>query len=99
MAYMDNDIIMPSPSTRTSTPASVSSIIVVISELPSYLDIDIITHFDFDFNLLNWWRRHKLTYHVLSILAKNVLNVHASIASSESTFSLVDRCLKTDSGD
>jgi hypothetical protein len=88
-----DDILMPSQSTRT-TPTSVSSTSAVISELSSYLDSDTVTQFDFDFNLLNWWQRHKLTYPVLSILAKDVLTVPASSVSSESTFSLAGRVLE-----
>ena len=75
-----DDILMPSQSTRT-TPTSELSI-VAIFELSSHLDSDIVTQFDYDFNLLNWWQRHKLTYHVLSILAKDVLTVSASTVSS-----------------
>jgi hypothetical protein len=76
------------------TPTSVSSTVAAISELSSYLDSDTVTQFDSDFNLLNWWQRHKLTYPVLSILAKDVLIVPASTVSSESTFSLAGRVLK-----
>jgi hypothetical protein len=88
-----DDILMPSQSTRT-TPTSVSSTTVAISELSSYLDSDTVTQFDSDFNLLNWWQRHKLTYSVLSILAKDVLTVPASTVSSESNFSLAGRVLE-----
>jgi hypothetical protein len=88
-----DDILMPSQSTRT-TPTSVSSTAAAICELSSYLDSDTITQFDSDFNLLNWWQRHKLTYPMLSILAKDVLTVPASTISSESTFSLADRVLE-----
>jgi hypothetical protein len=84
---------MPSQST-IPTPTSVSSTDAAISELSSYLDSDTVTQFDSDFNLLNWWQRHKLTYHVLSILAKDVLTVPASTVSSESTFSLAGRVLE-----
>jgi hypothetical protein len=58
-----------------------------ISELSSYLDID-------TFIVLNWWQRHKLTYPVLSILAKDILTMPASTVSSESTFSLASRVLE-----
>jgi hypothetical protein len=88
-----DDILMPSQSTRT-TPTFVSCTVAVISELSSYLDSDIVTQFDSDFNLLNWWQRHQLTYPVFSILAKDVLTVPASTLSSESTFSLADRVLE-----
>jgi hypothetical protein len=62
--------------------------------LSSHLDSDTVAQFDYDFNLLNWWQRHKLTYPMLSILAKDVLTVPASTISSESTFSLADRVLE-----
>ena len=56
------------------------------SELSSYLDSDNVNMFDDDFNILNWWRDHKHTYPVLSILAKDVLSVPVSTISSESAF-------------
>jgi hypothetical protein len=64
------------------------------SELASYLDNDTITEFDEDFNVLSWWRQHKLTYHILSLLAKDVLTVSTSTISSESTFSLGGRVVE-----
>jgi hypothetical protein len=45
------------------------------SELTAYLDYDTISQLDDDFNILNWWRRHKLTYPVLSTLAKDIFSV------------------------
>jgi hypothetical protein len=41
-----------------------------------------------DFNILNWWHEHKLTYPVISIMDKDILTVPASTISSESTFSM-----------
>jgi hypothetical protein len=64
------------------------------SELASYLDSDTITEFHEDFNVLSWWHQHKLTYPILSLLAKDVLTVPASTISSESTFSLAGRVIK-----
>ena len=64
------------------------------SELASYLDSDTITEFDEDFNVLSWWHQHKLTYPILSLLAKDVLTVPASTISSESTFSLAGRVIE-----
>jgi hypothetical protein len=64
------------------------------SELASYLESDTITEFDEDFNVLSWWHQHKLTYPILSLLAKDVLTVPASTISSESTFSLADRVIE-----
>ncbi|KAJ1291630.1 hypothetical protein BS78_02G330100 [Paspalum vaginatum] len=57
-------------------------------------DSDTITEFDEDFNTLCWWQKHKLTYSVLSILARDVLTVSASTVSSESTFSLASRVIE-----
>jgi hypothetical protein len=43
------------------------------TELSSYLDSDLLQKFDEDFNILNWWHEHKLSYPVLSILARDVI--------------------------
>ena len=66
-------------------------------ELDSYLRSPIV-HYeedgDVEFNLLKWWHDHKLTYPVLSILARDVLTVPVSSTSSESAFSLAGRILE-----
>jgi len=49
--------------------------LAAISELSTYLDSDIVNMFDDDFNILHWWHEHKLSYHVLSILAIDVMTV------------------------
>ncbi|KAJ1259047.1 hypothetical protein BS78_10G123300 [Paspalum vaginatum] len=41
-----------------------------------------------------WWHQHKITYPVLSILAKDIMFVPASTISSESTFSLAGRVIE-----
>jgi hypothetical protein len=64
------------------------------SELVSYLDYDTVSQFDDDFIILNWWHQHKLTYPVLSIMAKDILTVHVSTISSESTFSMTGRIIE-----
>jgi hypothetical protein len=64
------------------------------SELSSYLDSDTLHKFEDDFNLLNWWHEHKLTFLVLSILARDVILVPVSIISSESAFSLCGRIIE-----
>jgi len=64
------------------------------SELVSYLDCDTVSQLDDDFNLLNWWHEHKLTYPVLSIMAKDILTVPVSTISSESTFSMTGRIIE-----
>jgi hypothetical protein len=63
-------------------------------ELAAYLDSDTIQKFDDDFNLLDWWHDHKLTYLVLSILAKDIIYVSISTISLESTFSLIGRVIE-----
>jgi hypothetical protein len=65
-----------------------------VSELSSYLDSDTVSQFNEDFNILSWWHEHKLTYPILSLLAKDVMTVPASTISSESTFSLVGRVIE-----
>jgi len=47
-----------------------------------------------DFNILNWWHLYKLTYPVLSIMAKDILIVPVSTISSESTFSMTGRIIE-----
>jgi hypothetical protein len=64
------------------------------SELVSYLDCDTVSQLDDDFNLLNRWHEHKLTYPVLSIMAKDILTVPVSTISSESTFSMTGRIIE-----
>jgi hypothetical protein len=64
------------------------------SELVSYLDCDIVSQFDDDFSILNWWHQHKLTNPVLSIMAKDILIVPVSTISSESTFSMTGRIIE-----
>lgn len=76
--------------TSSATFATASS----VSELSSYLDSDTVSQFNEDFNILSWWHEHKLTYPILSLLAKDVMTVPASTISSESTFSLVGRVIE-----
>jgi hypothetical protein len=64
------------------------------SELAANLDSDTVQKFDDEFNLLDWWHDHKLTYLVLSILAKDIISVHVSTVSPESTFSLAGRVIE-----
>jgi hypothetical protein len=49
---------------------------------------------DDSFDILRWWHEHKLTYPVLSIMAKDVLTVPVSTISSESTFSMTGRIIE-----
>jgi len=64
------------------------------SELVSYLDCDTVSQLDDSFDILKWWHEHKLTYPVLSIMAKDVLTVPVSTISSESTFSMTGRIIE-----
>jgi hypothetical protein len=92
--------IRPSQTTRTGQKsallqaASNCASLGVGSELSAYLDSDIVQKYDDDFNLLTWWHGHKLTYPSLSMLAKDVLNVHVSTISSEGAFSLAGRIIE-----
>ena len=64
------------------------------TELSSYLDSDTLQKFDEDFNILNWWHEHKLSYPILSILARDIISVPVSTISSESAFSLCGRIIE-----
>jgi len=64
------------------------------AELQSYLDSDPVSEYDDDFNILSWWRDHRRAYPVISMLAKDVMTVHVSTISSESTLSLVGRVIE-----
>ena len=65
------------------------------NELAAYLnDCPLVVHDEENFSILDWWRDHKQTYPVLSILAQDVLTVPASTTSSEGTFSLSGRVLE-----
>ena len=64
------------------------------SELTSYLDSDTINFFDEKWIVLSWWRDHKLTYPVLSILAKDIFTIPISTISSESAFSTTGRIVE-----
>ncbi|XP_066164419.1 uncharacterized protein [Oryza sativa Japonica Group] len=63
-------------------------------ELSNYLDSDAIMHETSDFNVLGWWNDHKMSYPVLSKLARDVLTVPVSSVSSESVFSLCGRIIE-----
>jgi hypothetical protein len=80
----------PGSSTHSSTCVTP---IAANSELASYLDSDTVTCFD-EFNLMNWWHEHKLTYPILSIMARDIMVVPVSTVSSESFFSLTGRVIE-----
>jgi hypothetical protein len=79
--YGDDDIVggyrfvASSIARGTVSSAPIASTVASISELSSYIDSDSVTQFGVEFNILNWWQRHKLTY---PILAQDVLIVPAS---------------------
>ena len=64
------------------------------NELTNYLDSDTVSHIDDSFSIISWWYEHKLTYPVLSILARDVLAVPVSTVSSESAFSTTGRIIE-----
>ena len=53
-----------------------------------------VSQLDDDFNILHWWHQHKLTYPVLSTLAKDIFSVPVSTISSETTFSTTGRIIE-----
>jgi hypothetical protein len=53
-----------------------------------------VSQLDDDFDLMQWWHEHKLTYPVLSILAKDIFTMPVSTISSESTFSTTGRIIE-----
>ena len=62
----------PSPATTSSSSTSAAS------EFSVYLDSDNVTSYEDDFDILLWWRDHKLTYPILSIMAKSIMSVPMS---------------------
>ena len=87
-------LIMARDTSATALLQTASSLCSNISELISYLDCDTMNHLDDDFNILDWWHQHKLTYPVLSIMAKDILTVPIITISSESTFSMTGRIIE-----
>ncbi|XP_066348537.1 uncharacterized protein [Miscanthus floridulus] len=84
-------VVGPSPASAPSPSLSTSA---AACELSAYLDSDNVTAYEDDFDLLLWWRDHKLTYPVLSIMARDIMSVPVSTVSSESCFSLTGRILE-----
>ena len=80
-----------------SSPAcapTLSSSASTASEHLVYLDSDNVTAYEDDFDLLLWWRDHKLTYQILSIMARDIISVPVSTVSSKSCFSLTGRIIE-----
>jgi hypothetical protein len=88
--FGDSGVVGPPPGSATPSCSSASA----RSELSVYLDSDNVTLYDDTFDILLWWRDHKLTYHVLSIMAKDIMAVPVSTISSESCFSLCGRIIE-----
>jgi hypothetical protein len=82
------DTSVPTAPSHAYTSASPTFTHPQVSKLTNYLESDPISQFDHSFNILSRWHDHKRTYHVLSILAKDILIVPISIISLESAFSL-----------
>jgi hypothetical protein len=82
-------VVGPSPANSPSLSAA-----AVGCELTAYLDSDNVTAYEEEFDLLLWWRDHKLTFPVLSIMARDIMSVPVSTVSSESTFSLTGRIIE-----
>ena len=66
-------VVGPSP-----LPIISSSSTSVVCELSAYLDSDNITSYEDDFDLLLWWCDHKLTFPILSIMARDIISVPVS---------------------
>jgi hypothetical protein len=58
------------------------------------LDSDCVTSYEDEFDLLLWWHDHKLTYPVISIMARDIMSVPTSTISFESCFSCTVRILE-----
>jgi hypothetical protein len=71
----------PGSSTRLSSTSASAPPIAVVSKLSSYLDSDIVICFDDEFNLMKWLHEHKLTFPILSIMARDIMVVPVSIVS------------------
>jgi hypothetical protein len=78
----------------TSAPATSTSTLASVSELSTYLDSETVTWFDDEFNIMNWWHEHKLTFPILSIMARDIMAVPVSTVPSESCFSLTGRVIE-----
>jgi hypothetical protein len=64
-----------------------------ICELTVYLDSDNVAAYEDDFDILNCWHEHKLTYPILSIMTRDIMFVPAS-TTLMSTFNLSGRILE-----
>ena len=82
------------PGASSSSCSPTSSSTSGVNELIAYLDSDPVTDWGESFDILLWWRDHKLTYPILSIMARDIMSVPVSTVSSESCFSCTARILE-----
>ena len=64
-------IVGPSPASAPTSSLSGSA----VCELSVYLDSDNVTAYEDDFDLLLEWRDYKLTYSILSIMARDIISI------------------------
>ncbi|KAL5837584.1 hypothetical protein ACOSQ3_014753 [Xanthoceras sorbifolium] len=66
-------------------------------ELAKYVETDYIYYMNKkelkSFDILRWWRTHYSNYHVLSIMARDLLTLVLSTVTSESAFGADDRTM------
>ena len=74
--HASSGVVGPPPVSSSSSSSG------AVSELSAYLDSDYVTAYDDDFDLLLWWHDHKLTYPILSIMARDIMSVLVSTISS-----------------
>jgi hypothetical protein len=73
-----HDVVGPGPSHDCSPSSSSPS---AVSEVLAYLDTDCVISYEESFDILLWWRDHKLTYQILSIMARDIMSVPVSTIS------------------
>jgi hypothetical protein len=73
----------------SSTPSSSG-----VNELLAYLDSVPLNDWGDSFDILLWWHDQKLTYPILSIMARDIIYVPVSTVSLESCFSYTARILE-----
>ena len=83
-------VVGPFPASAPTSSTSGS----VMCELTVYVDSDNVTAYEDDFDLLLWLRDHKLTFPILSIMARDIMSVSVSTVSSKPCFSLVGRIIE-----
>lgn len=88
------------PATATDMDVRWNSTYLMLKHLVPYktvFSVFINSHYESQlssFDILLWWRDHKLTYPVLSIMARDIMSVPVSTVSSESCFSLTGRIIE-----